>query len=286
MQSLLVNSELIEQKEKALCERILAMGSMIVAYSGGVDSSTLAYYARAILGERARIVIAVSPSLAFDSLQSARGQAAMFDWDLIEVDTSEMELDEYRSNDNMRCFFCKATLFERLQDLSRQWGVIHIAYGANLDDDLDFRPGHMAAQQFAVASPLKEAGLSKDEIRYLAREAGLPSWNRPQDACLSSRVPTSIPVTRQALSLVERAESFVRSQGFRQVRVRHFDSRAVVEVGGDELYRFVSESGLKERVQTELLSMGYETVEIDPDGYRQGSASAPNFARLSTTAGV
>ncbi|MGD9684849.1 MAG: ATP-dependent sacrificial sulfur transferase LarE [Candidatus Obscuribacterales bacterium] len=279
MQSLLVNSELIEQKEKALCERIQAMGSMIVAYSGGVDSSTLAYYARAILGANARIVIAVSASLALDALQSARGQAAMFDWDLIEVDTGELDLDEYRSNDNMRCFFCKATLFERLQELARQWGVSHIAYGANLDDDRDYRPGHMAAEQFAVVSPLREAGLSKDEIRYLAKEAGLPSWNRPQDACLSSRVPTSIPVTRETLFLVERAESFIRAQGFRQVRVRHFASRAVVEVGGDELYRFVSESGLKEKVEAELRAMGYEAVEIDPDGYRQGAVSAPNFAR-------
>lgn len=277
--SVSVDSEILDQKERLLTNRLSELESVLVAYSGGVDSATLAYYARMVLGEKARIVIAVSPSLSAQALSAARAQALLFEWDLIEIETDEIELREYQQNDNMRCFFCKATLFDRLSELAGKWNINHIAYGANLDDDADFRPGQMAADQFCVVAPLKEAGLSKSEIRLLAFSAGLPSWDRPQDACLASRIPTDVPVTIDTLSQVERAEACVRSLGFKQVRVRHLGTGAVVEIGVDELPRFTEVPELRRRVEIDLAALGYQYTEIDPQGYRQGALSAPEFVK-------
>ncbi len=270
--------EPIEIKERRLIEQLVELDSLIVAYSGGVDSSLLAYYATELLGAKAKIVIAVSPSLAMEDLESARAQALLFDWNLTEVTTNEHEKPEYLRNDNMRCYFCKATLFEVLTNLSKTWSVEHIIYGANLDDDSDYRPGKVAAGQYRILSPLHAAGLTKQEIRHLARKAGLPAWDKPQDACLASRIPRDIPVSIETLSSIELAERFVKSLGFRQVRVRHRSEGASVEVGVDELHRFTSDPSLAKKVEAHLLGLGYRTVMIDPSGYIQGGADHSRVA--------
>ena len=282
--------ETIEEKERLLINRIMELRNVIVAYSGGVDSSLLAYYAKRLLRNRARVVIAVSPSVSKLELQSARAQAALFEWNLTEIATDEHEKPEYQRNDDMRCFFCKATLFEELHKMARRFGVDHIVYGANMDDVADFRPGELAAGKFKVLSPLRDAGLTKDEIRKLALKAGLPSWDKPQDACLASRVTQEITVTPEVLGRVEKAERFVREKGFNQVRVRHKQDAASVEVGPDEVQSLLSNPDLCVEIIDYIEDLGYAEVEIDPRGYKTGGANpdrkplaSPSFAQISAT---
>lgn len=267
--------EIIEEKEALLQNQILQLKSIMVAYSGGVDSSLLAYYCKKILKEKARVVIGVSASLANDSLIAARSQAAKFDWCLEEVETDETELNHYQKNDGMRCFYCKATLFDKLTRIARSCGIDHIATGANVDDLMEFRPGHMAADQFQIVSPLVDAGLTKPEIRFLAKRVNLPSWSRPQDACLASRIPVNTIVTVEKLSRVELAESFIRSLGFEQVRVRHYENRASVEVGQSQLFIFDKQPEISSKIKEELTKIGFSEVSIDPRGYRTGAVSVP-----------
>lgn len=260
-------------KEERLIELLKQLDGVIVAYSGGVDSSLLAYYARAVLGDRARIVIAISPSLAGEELEAASAQARRFDWNLIEIHTDEVTRAEYQRNDAMRCYFCKAVLFSELDAMAAAEGIGYVAYGANVDDLGDFRPGHKAAREHKVLSPLQESGLTKNEIRKLAFKAGLPSSDRPQAACLSSRFPTFVPVTVDGLGQVEKAESYLHSLGFRQVRVRHFGDLARIEVDRDELPRLSSNPELLADVMAAIERLGYAQVELDMEGYRQGSAN-------------
>ncbi|MBP7861764.1 ATP-dependent sacrificial sulfur transferase LarE [bacterium] len=263
-------------KEEKLLERLASLESVMVAYSGGVDSALLAYYAKKALGAQAVIVIAVSGSLAQSDLERARAQAEQFDFDLIEIETHETDLPEYKVNDARRCFFCKATLFQEMEGLAKERGIKHIAYGANVDDLQDFRPGHQAAKEHNVLSPLQEVGLVKDEIRALAKIAGLPSYDWPSNACLSSRIPTFTPVEIISLSQIEKSEDFVKSLGFKQVRVRHLPQGASVEVGVDELSRFNAEPNLVSQIETELKRIGYKSIQINPQGYRQGSMNIMN----------
>lgn len=258
-------------KEEKLLSRLESLESVMVAYSGGVDSAVLAYYARKALGKNASVVIAVSESLAHSDLERARSQAYQFDFDLIEIKTNETDLPEYQVNDAKRCFFCKATLFKEMEALASSLGMKHIAYGANVDDLQDFRPGHQAAKEYNVLSPLQEVGLVKEEIRALAKRAGLPSHDWPSNACLSSRIPTFTRVETASLSQIEKAEDYVKSLGFKQVRVRHLPDKASVEVGFDELSRFKTEPNLVSQVKNELQRIGYASVEINPEGYKQGA---------------
>jgi uncharacterized protein len=263
----------LSAKEQLLKSRILELEALIVAYSGGVDSSLLAYYARAVLKNRAKIVIAVSPSLATSELEAAREQASNFDWNLVEISTDEVDKAEYQRNDEMRCYFCKSTLFAALAKMAEEEKIKSIAYGANMDDLKDFRPGHKAARESNVLSPLQAAGLGKEEIRILARRAGLPSWNRPQAACLSSRFPTFQPVTITSLSKVERAEDYLRSLGFKQVRVRHHDVLASIEVEKSELPSLLQNTDNYSKIVEEFKRIGYKHVTVDLEGYKQGSAN-------------
>lgn len=260
-------------KESMLKGIMKSAGQMIIAYSGGVDSSLLAYYARHVLGDAARIVIAISPSLAGEELDAAREQARAFDWNLIEIATDEVEKPEYQRNDAMRCYFCKSTLFETLSKMAESEGISSVAYGANVDDLKDFRPGHKAAREFNVLSPLQAAGLTKEEIRTLAKRAGLPSWDRPQAACLSSRFPTFEPVTIASLSHVELAEKYLHNMGFRQLRVRHHGDIARIEIAPEELPKMLSSKELFPQIVSELKRLGYSYVTLDLEGYRQGSAN-------------
>ncbi|HEY9682608.1 MAG TPA: ATP-dependent sacrificial sulfur transferase LarE [Oculatellaceae cyanobacterium] len=266
-------SDEIAEKESLLLQTLEKTGKLIVAYSGGVDSSLLAYYARKVLGKNAKIVIAVSPSLAQHELDAARSQAISFNWELIEIQTDEVDNPEYQRNDQMRCYFCKSTLFTVLDRLVVDWNFNHIAYGANVDDLKDFRPGHKAAREFKVLSPLQTANLSKAEIRTLAQRAGLPSWNRPQAACLASRFPTWQPVTVNLLSKVERAEDYLHQLGFTQVRVRHYEHTARIELSQEELPRLLTDSAIQKLLIKQLKSLGYEHITIDLEGYKQGSSN-------------
>jgi pyridinium-3,5-biscarboxylic acid mononucleotide sulfurtransferase len=267
------NLDIVQTKESNLKEIVSQLESVMIAYSGGVDSSLLSYYGRHLLGGKATIVIAISPSLALGELAFARLQSSQFNWDLVEIETSEVEKQEYQRNDQMRCYFCKSTLFEAMHKLASEKGVRHLAYGANLDDRSDFRPGALAASEFHVLSPLQDAGLTKEEIRHLAKVAGLPSWDRPQAACLSSRFPTFQPITVGQLSQVDQAETVLRHYGFRQVRVRHHNQIASIEVDQSEIARLLDEA-LYNTISEQLKQLGYLNVTVDPQGYRQGSANA------------
>jgi pyridinium-3,5-biscarboxylic acid mononucleotide sulfurtransferase len=268
-----VEQSCLQSKERILEEALKGLGSVIVAYSGGVDSSLLAYYAKKVLGHRARIVIAVSPSLAQEELDAARLQAEQFDWDLLEVQTNEVDQEQYQRNDLMRCYFCKTALFEELELVAEREGITNIAYGANLDDRADFRPGQKAAREHKVVSPLQDAQLTKEDIRALARQSGLPSWDRPQAACLSSRFPTFERVTIEGLSQVEKAEHYLHSLGFKQLRVRHHGDIARLELSTDELFRLSGDADLMQQVSDRLKEFGYRYVTLDMEGYRQGSSN-------------
>jgi uncharacterized protein len=271
----------LSRKEQKLEETLLAYGSVIVAYSGGVDSSLLALYARKVLGDAAKVVIALSPSLAQEELSSARDQAKQFRWNLIEIETNELQNPDYERNDQMRCYFCKKTLFTELEEIAAKENIARIAYGANIDDKSDYRPGHKAASEFHVVSPLQDADLTKEEIRELAKNAALPSWNRPQAACLASRFPTFEPVTLEGLSKVDRSEAYLHSLGFQQVRVRHYGDTAKVEIDKSELDRLLNDAALSEQVIEKLKEHGYREVTIEREGYRRGSANT--FLQVNTT---
>jgi pyridinium-3,5-biscarboxylic acid mononucleotide sulfurtransferase len=268
-----VDESALSSKEQVLISAIKESENLIVAYSGGVDSSLLAFYARKILKDRAKIVIAVSPSLANSELEAARAQAVKFNWDLVEISTDEVDKAEYQRNDEMRCYFCKSTLFTTLTQIAERENIKSIAYGANMDDLKDFRPGHKAARESNVLSPLQTAKLGKDEIRILARRANLPSWNRPQAACLSSRFPTFQPVTITSLSQVEKAEDYLRTLGYKQIRVRHHDVLARIEVDKSELSRLLQDTENYSKIVAEFKCLGYKHITVDLEGYKQGSAN-------------
>jgi uncharacterized protein len=259
-----------DAKERWLLERLARAGSVIVAYSGGTDSAYLAWATHRALGPKALAVTADSPSYPrshrakAESLAASCGMAHRF------VATSEMEDARYASNPTNRCYFCKSELFETLERLRAELGFAAVAYGVNLDDTQDFRPGHQAAEEHRVLSPLRDAGLTKAEIRALSRRAGLASADVPASACLSSRIPYGMEVTPSKLAQIDRAEDALRELGFSQVRVRHHGDLARIELSPDELPRALDPVQVRE-MSRRLHALGFRWVSLDLDGYRQGA---------------
>jgi uncharacterized protein len=244
------------------------LGSVLVAYSGGVDSTLLLKLAIEELHEGAVAVLASSPAYPESEQQEARGLARSLGARLVEVNTSEVELDAYARNNPDRCFHCKEELFDTLEPLQRDLRLAHLAYGATADDAGDHRPGHASAIKRGVRFPLLEAGLSKSEIRAGARRFGLPNWNKPSFACLSSRIPHGTPVTVAALRQIESAEAALKALGFQQVRVRHHGDVARIEVEQSDIPRLVAE---RARVTEAVRNAGYKFVSADLEGYSTGS---------------
>jgi uncharacterized protein len=257
----------------ALEARLAQLGGLMVAYSGGVDSAFLAATAHRVLGPRMLAVLADSPSLARRDMEQARAFAESIRMPLRIVATDELERPEYQRNDANRCFHCKDELFAVMESLGAELGFPAIAYGMNADDTRDFRPGQRAAAQHAVLAPLAEAGLTKLEVRTLARAAGYPLWDRPAAPCLSSRVEYGRTVTREVLEQVERAEEAVRQLGFREFRVRHHGDLARVEIARVELPRALSMETL-DAITSALRQAGYQYVTLDCTGFRSGSMNA------------
>ena len=260
----------VQEKLHALEERLRLLGGVMVAYSGGVDSAFLAATAHRVLGDRMLAVLADSPSLARRDMEQAGDFAKSIGMPLRMIQTEELEKPEYQRNDANRCFHCKTELFEGMKALGAELGFAHIAYGMNLDDKKDYRPGQRAAQEHEVLAPLAEAGLTKMEIRALAQAAGYTLWDRPAAPCLSSRVEYGRTVTREVLEQVERGEESLRAMGFREFRVRHHGELARVEIARDELPRALAMEML-DAITAELRKAGFKYVTLDMAGFRSGS---------------
>ena len=260
----------LESKGERLQANLRRLGRTLVAYSGGVDSAYLAWAAHQVLGDRMLTIIADSPSLARTQLSDAVAFAQEQSIPLEVVATSELDRPEYVRNDSERCFFCKDELFTLMEELRQARGFEAIAYGVNLNDQGDFRPGQRAAAHHRVVAPLLEVGLSKDEIRALAREAGLRVWDKPASACLSSRIEYGRPVTREALATVERGEDALRALGFRQLRVRHHGDIVRIEIAREELPRAL-DPAMAAKFASIFKALGFKFVTLDVEGFRSGS---------------
>ena len=294
---------MVANKLEALRARLRQYGSCLVAYSGGVDSAFLAHVAHEVLGRKSLAVIADSPSLPRRELAEALAVARQSGFPVRVIQTKEFENERYTANPVNRCYFCKHQLFEQLTPIARAEKFAVIAYGENASDAGDFRPGAMAAAEFQVCAPLKEAGLTKAEIRQWSAQLGLPTADKPQMACLSSRVPHGEPVTPEKLRMIEAAENALRDLGFYDVRVRHHElgvtsdkwqvtgnppaqngnpvarhpspvtHLARIELGPAEIPRFLAD-GNSVKITEALKGMGYAHVTLDLDGYRRGGADA------------
>jgi uncharacterized protein len=258
------------EKLRAMEERLRQLGSVMVAYSGGVDSAFLAATAHRVLGSRVLAVLADSASLARRDMDEARAFAQSVGMPLEVIATGELDKPEYARNDADRCFHCKDELFLVMEKLAGRLGFAHIAYGMNADDTRDYRPGQRAAEQHKVLAPLAEVGLTKLEVRALAKAAGFALWDRPAAPCLSSRVEYGRTVTREVLSQIEQGEESLRKMGFRELRVRHHGELARVEIARGELERALTME-MMDAITAALKQAGFKYVALDCQGFRSGA---------------
>lgn len=258
----------LTEKMQTLRELLISCGGAVIAYSGGVDSTFLAQVADEVLGEKALAVTACSATYPEHEVTAALELAGALSLRHMTIWTDELKNELFAANPPERCYYCKSELFSVLRGIADSHGLPHVMDGSNFDDQYDFRPGSKAAREYGVRSPLKEAGLTKEEIRALSRERGLPTWDKPSFACLSSRFPYGERITEKKLGMVGEAEDFLRSLGFGQLRVRQHGSMARIEVVPDELEKAVAAAG---PIVQKLKSLGYSYVTLDLQGYRTGS---------------
>lgn len=263
----------LETKRGRLLEHLAALPTLIVAYSGGVDSAYLAYAAHQALGTRALAVTALSESFSARDRDMAEKCVRQFGIPHEFIATSEIDDPNYRANNPNRCYFCKSELFAKLDELASARGFAAVAYGVNVDDQGDWRPGQRAAREHAVLTPLLDAGLTKADIRELSRRAGLPVWDRPASACLASRIAYGLEVTPERLTVIEKGEDAVRALGFRQFRVRHHGNLARIEISPDELPLALNDE-MALKLAAALKPLGFAYVTLDLEGYRRGSLNA------------
>jgi len=270
---LALNENASLEKQQALFASLGELKSLLVAFSGGADSAYLAWAAHRVLGERLLAVTALSASFSRYDREQAEGflraTGIRHEW----IGTQEFDNPLYVANNADRCYHCKDELFDRMAELAAERGFLAIAYGVNADDTRDFRPGHRAAHEHRVLAPLLDAGLHKDEIRQLSRIAGLPTWDRPASACLSSRIPYGTAVTPGLLDKIDRSEAVLRDLGFRQFRVRAHGELARIELAPEELPRALDRS-VAQQIAAGLKALGFAFVTLDLEGYRQGSLNS------------
>lgn len=260
----------LQQKHEQFRKRIAALPGAVVAFSGGVDSTLVLAVAHSVLGGRALAVTARSPSVPERELNAARELAAHIGAEHVVIDTSEIDSPDYAANPVNRCYFCKTELYTHLKRIADERGLPYILNGTNIDDLGDHRPGLTAAEEAHVISPLVDAGLNKQEVRELSRQAGLPTWDKPAMACLASRVPYGQAVTREKLSMIEQAEDVLIGMGFRQVRVRHHGEVARIEVPREDLLNLLDPDRSRE-IESRFREIGFQFVTVDILGFRSGS---------------